>query len=288
MRLLLLVSLLAGGCLSAPSDLHGSEVGEDGAIGAPGDGGVASDLAGVADGGGAGSTDLAQPIVAGALTPPGGASSGGSGGGASGGVAMRTTGNGIAYRLIVPASYSDATKAPLLIVYSGTEGGATMANNLVSLAAPVPSSAGYIRAVLDGVTYNGDGAAGVNVLDELRAKYNIDNDRTYLIGESAGTTAAFALGYHLRQTYFAAYWANDVAASTADGPAQTAAQLGFAPWGQVGPGGATALAAAIAQKLALASYRTDSVTPYAGTGAGTHGSGDQFIAALSWLDGKKR
>jgi hypothetical protein len=152
----------------------------------------------------------------------------------------------------------------------------------------VPASGAYLRAVLDGVDYNGNGAAGAAVLDEVRARYNVDNDRTYLIGESAGTTAAEALGFHLRQSYFAAYWANDVAAASADGPAQTAAQLGFAPAGQVGPGGASALAAAIATNMKNAGYRTDPVTPYAGAGSTTHGSSAQFIAALAWLDGLSR
>lgn len=260
------------GC-SAPSDPGGMSA--DGAVGDA----ARQDDAGTSSG------DLAQESAG--LTPARGGGSGGSGGGASNGIAVRTVGT-VTYRLLVPAGYSDGNKTPLLLVYSGTEGGGTMAQNLVSLAQPVPSSAGYIRAVLDGVDYRGDGEAGAAVLDELRAKYDIDNDRTYLLGESAGTTAAFELGFHLRQAYFAAYWANDVSAVNADGPAQSATELGFAPWGQVGPGGALALATAIADNLRAAGYRTDAVTPYAGAGATTHGSPQQFIAALSWLDGKSR
>src|SRR5580658_9197109 len=90
----------------------------------------------------------------------------------------------------------------------------------------------FICAVLDGVQYYGDGAAGATALDDVRSKYDVDNDRTYLLGESAGTTAALQLGFQLRQSYFAAYWANDVNAS--DMPGQNASQLLFAPWGQAG------------------------------------------------------
>ena len=152
----------------------------------------------------------------------------------------------------------------------------------------VPSVGGYLRAFLDGVTYYGRGDAGASVLDHVRSQYDVDNDRTYLLGESAGTTAAFKLGFHLRPSYFAAYWANDVAASVADGPEETAAQLGFAPWGQVGPGGALAMAQAIVVKLKAAGYQTDAVAPYAGAGSTQHGAPDQLIAALQWLSGKSR
>jgi predicted esterase len=219
---------------------------------------------------------------AGNVNPPFGGSSGGSGGAAPVNGAT-VTASGITYRLIVPSSYAPATPAPLLVVYSGTEGGAQMTNNLQSLGQTTGTSS-FIRAVLDGVQYNGN--AGATVLDDVRAKYNIDNDRTYLFGESAGTTAALALGFRMRQSYFAAYWANDVVAS--DAPAQTAAQLGFAPHGQAGPGGDFTDANAIVQAMKTAGYRVPSPAPYDGNGAGTHGSPDQFMAALSWFPGKAR
>jgi len=78
-----------------------------------------------------------------------------------------------------------------------------------------------------------NGNAGATVLDDVRAKYNVDNDRTYLLGESAGTSAAEKLGFTIRQSYFAAYWANDVNAVAAM-PKDNAAALGLRP----GPGGA--------------------------------------------------
>ncbi len=195
---------------------------------------------------------------------------------------------GTEYRLIVPGSYRASTPAKLLVVYSGTESGAVMTMNLMSLsgAGIIPGLSTTICAVLDGVTYRGDAAAGARVLDAVRAAYNIDNDRTYLLGESAGTTAALSLGLHLRQSYFAAFWANDV--NACDTPERTAAALGFAPWGQAGPGGDFTDAQCIIDGMRAAGYRTDPVSPYAGPGSGTHGDTNQFIAAVSWFDTKSR
>jgi hypothetical protein len=172
-----------------------------------------------------------------------------------------------------------------MIVFSGTEGGQLMTQNLMG-AGPSTGTSGYIRAVLDGVVYNGNGAAGATVLDDLRAKYDIDNDKTYLLGESAGTTAALQLGFSLRQSYFGAYWANDVNYNAK--PSQTAAALGFAPWGQVGPGGDFGDANIIASAMKAAGYRMPSPAPYNGAGAGTHGDPNQFLAALQFFNGKTR
>ena len=232
----------------------------------------------------AGATD-AQPspeASQGSGVPPFGGTSGGSGGAAPEQGATVTAG-GVTYNLIVPPS--PATPSPLLLVFSGTEGGATMTQNLLAVG-PSTGTDGFIEAVLDGVTYNGDGAAGATVLDDVRAKYDIDNDRTYLLGESAGTTAALALGFHLRQSYFAAYWANDVNAS--DAPGQNASQLGFAPWGQAGPGGDVGDAQAIVSAMQSAGYRLPNPAPYDGPGSQTHGDPQQFIAAVSWFPGKTR
>jgi len=245
-----------------------------------------------ADAGGGPASDAGGPGVdagggGGALDPPRGGSSGGTGGAAGVGGATMTA-SGTTYRLIVPSSYRAGTPTPLLVVYSGTEGGAVMTMNLMSLsgAGIIPGLAATICAVLDGVTYRGDAAAGARVLDAVRAAYDVDNDRTYLLGESAGTTAALALGLHLRQSYFAAFWANDV--NACDTPERTAAMLGFAPWGQAGPGGDLVDARCIIDGMRTAGYRLDPVSPYAGPGSTMHGSTDQFIAALSWFDAKSR
>ncbi|HEX4514209.1 MAG TPA: hypothetical protein VH054_11755, partial [Polyangiaceae bacterium] len=193
--------------------------------------------------------------------PPFGGSSKGTGG-ATNLSGTTETASTITYRLIVPAS--PAKPSPLLIVFSGTEGGATMTNNLVGVG-PSTGTDGFIRAVLDGVVYNGDGAAGATVLDDVRSKYDVDNDRTYLLSESAGTTSGLQLGFHLRESYFAAYWVNDVNAT--DAPAQTAAQIAFAPWGQVGPGGDFTDANSIVAAMQTAGYRLPSPAPYNGTGS---------------------
>lgn len=254
--------------------------------GAEADGGStsASSGSGGASSGGSAGGDAATDAPAGsAVDPPlGGASKGVGGATPLSGATL--TAQGITYRLIVPATYGGAP-TPLILVFSGVEGGATMTQNLISIG-PMTNTAGAIRAVLDGATYNGNGQAGATVLDEVRAKYNIDNDRTCLLGESAGTTAALALGFELRQSYFAAYWANDVNASAS--PAKNAAALGFAPHGQAGPGGDLADATAIVTAMNSAGYRVPTPAPYAGVGSTQHGSTDQFIAALTFLADKAR
>ncbi len=218
----------------------------------------------------------------GAGEPPFGGSSNGDGGPTPANGQQMQAGN-VSYSLLAPSAPS--TPVPLLIVFSGTEGGAVMTNNLQQVA-NFTNSNGFIRAVLDGVVYNAQGSAGATVLDAVRGLYDIDNDRTYLMGESAGTTAALQLGFELRQSYFAAYWANDIVA--AGSPGVGASALGFAPWGQVGPGGQQGLALQIVTAMQMASYRTDAVAPYAGAGNGTHGSPDQFLAAVSGFSGKTR
>ncbi|MFH2005179.1 MAG: hypothetical protein ABI333_01200 [bacterium] len=218
------------------------------------------------------------------VTPPIGGSSGGSGGTTAPSGAQATAGS-VGYIRIVPAGYQQAVPARLMIVYSGTEGAQQMTNNLLQVAGPF-GLGDVIFAVLDGVTYYGNGAAGATVLDHVRSLYNIDNDRTFLLSESAGTSAGLQLGLDLRQSYFAAYWANDVNASAT--PVLTAGALGFAPWGNAGPGGDFADANAIVAGMQSAGYRLPADAPYSGTGSGTHGSPDQFMAAISFFNGKSR
>ncbi|HEY4120853.1 MAG TPA: hypothetical protein VGM56_23480, partial [Byssovorax sp.] len=230
-----------------------------------------------------GATSAASTGPGGQSMLPFGGSSGGSGGPAPVDGTVMTAG-GIDYRLIVPASYS-GSPTPFLLVYSGTEGGSLMTMDLQSVA-PSTGTSGFIEAVIDGVVYNGDSSAGATVLDTVRSMYDVDDDRTYLLGESAGTSAAEGLAFHLRQAYFAAYWANDV--NEVDAPASTASALGFAPWGQVGPGGETQIADAIVSGMQGAGYRLPSPAPYAGAGSGTHGDPNQFIAAVTFFVGKTR
>ena len=100
----------------------------------------------------------------------------------------------------------------------------------------------------------------------------MDNDRTFLLSESAGTSAGLQLGFDLRPSYFAAFWANDVNASAT--PSRSASALGFAPWGNAGPGGDFADANAIVAGMQSAGYRIAEPAPYGGPGAGTHGASE--------------
>ena len=218
------------------------------------------------------------------VVPPLGGSSGGSGGAAPLSGALQSAG-GISYNLIVPAGYSPSVPAPFMVIFSGTEGGDMMTSNMLSVA-PYVGLDDVIIAVLDGVTYYDRGDAGEPVIDDVRARYNIDNDRTYLLSESAGTGAGLQLGFQLRQSYFAAFWANDV--NTSSSPARPAAELGFAPWGNAGPGGDLADASAIVGAMRTAGYRLPADAPYSGPGSGTHGSTDQFLAACEFFPGKTR
>ena len=269
----------AGSAGTGAADSSGSSGGSPGTGSSTGQGSgaPATSGSGTGDSGGtAGSTGSGA-----GLDPPAGQSSGGSGGGSANGD-TRMTSSGVTYRIIAPG---DAGPLPLMVVYSGTEGGATMTQNLMGVA-PSAGLGGTVFAVLDGTTYYGDGQAGADVLDEVRAQYDIDNDRTYLLSESAGTSAGLELGLSLRQSYFAAYWANDVNASAA--PAQDAGALGFAPFGNAGPGGDLPDADAIVSAMMAAGYRTPAPAPYDGAGSGTHGDPQQFIAALQWFPGKTR
>ncbi len=216
-------------------------------------------------------------------TPSFGGSSKGTGGTAPANGTTFTAGT-ITYRLLAPAT-ATSQPTPLMIVFSGVEGGQQMTNNLNALG-PSTGTATFIRAVIDGQIYFDDGAAGATVLDDVRSKYDVDNDRTYLLSESAGTRAGLKLGFHLRQSWFAAYWANDVNAS--DVPEKTAAALGFASHGQAGPGGALTHATTIVNGMKASGYVVPTPAPYDGPGSTQHGSPQQFTAAVSWFAGKSR
>ena len=165
-----------------------------------------------------------------------------------------------------------------------------MQNMLQFVDADYAGMGSVIVGILDGSDYFSDGEAGAAdgevMIDDVRSKYDIDNDRTYLLSESAGTTSGLVLGFEVRQSYFAAFWANDVNAAAS--PGQTAAELGFEPWGNAGPGGDYADANAIVAGMDEAGYRLPSDAPYSGAGSGTHGSTEQFVAAIGFFEGKSR
>jgi len=220
----------------------------------------------------------------GAVTPPLGGSSKGSGGSTPVSGSTFSTG-GVSFNLIVPGSYAASKANALMIVFSGTEGVSVMTMNLKG-AGPAMGLGDLIFAVLDGKATYGNGGAGAKVLDWARSHYNIDNDRTFLLSESAGTKAGLQLGFQLRQSYFGAYWANDV--NTTLTPSKTAAQLGFAPWGNAGPGGQVPTAQAIVNSMKSAGYRLPADAPYSGSGSTKHGDPNQFMAALKFFVGKSR
>ncbi|TET33477.1 MAG: hypothetical protein E3J72_16795 [Planctomycetota bacterium] len=219
----------------------------------------------------------------GSPTLPFGESSNGTGGSSG---STLTTPSGVTCNLIVPSSYNEGTPNEFLIVYSGTEGAGQMTSNIRNYMTVISGLNKFIAAVLDGVTYRGNGQAGADVIDEVRAKYNIDNDRMCLLGESAGTSAALELGFAIRQEYFAAYWANDVNASAT--PQKTAAEIGFEPWGNAGPGGQHTAAKIIVDGMRDAGYRLPADAPYSGPGANSHGDQTQFRASLTFFPGKSR
>jgi hypothetical protein len=160
-----------------------------------------------------------------------------------------------------------------------------MTNNLVQLRQMISGLSNFIIAVLDG--RNSSASHGAAAIDDVRSKYNIDNDKTCLLSESAGTPEGQQLGFSLRQSYFAAYWVNDIAGPPS-GPEKTASELGFAPHGNAGPGGQFAAADAIVSAMNAAGYRLPADAPYSGPGCGSHGDQTQFMEALKFFPGKSR
>ena len=230
-------------------------------------------------------TDTAPPIDTAPPTgiePPLGETSNGSGG-ADASSSTALSAGGSSYLLLAPSGSASADTLCFLLVYSGTEGSTGMMSNMRQVA-PYFGMEDCLVAVLDGTT--SDAADGAAVLDDVRASFDVDNDRTWLLSESAGTREGLALGFDLRQSYFAAYWANDVNAAAA--PALTADDLGFAPWGNSGPGGDLPDANTIVDGMRDAGYRLPSDAPYSGSGSTTHGSSDQFLAAVDFFADKRR
>jgi hypothetical protein len=216
------------------------------------------------------------------VEPPLDGSSGGSGGGDSPGGASTTLG-GVQVGLLAPAGASTRARVPLLLVISGTEGASTMLSNMRQVADHVGVGDAVI-VVLDGRTATAGDAA--RALDAARELYDVDNDRTWLLSESAGTAAGLQLALQDRQSWFAAVWFNDV--NTRAEPARDAAALGVAPWGNAGPGGDWPDAEAIVAGMEAAGYRLPADAPYSGAGADTHGSTQQFLAAAGFFADKER
>jgi len=94
------------------------------------------------------------------------------------------------------------------------------------------------------------------------------------------------LAFFERPSWFAAYWANDVNAS--DQPTVHADELGFAPWGNAGPGGDWPDATTIVDGMRAAGWQLPVDAPYSGSGSDTHGSTEQFLEAVDFFSDKSR
>lgn len=105
----------------------------------------------------------------------------------------------------VPASYDEATPTPVLYVYHGQGGNG---QQFAQLWIPESDAEGFIVAGLssqgEGWNFNTDLTATNLMIEELDGLYNIDTERRYIMGYSAGAhwTHAIALS---NSTFFAAY-----------------------------------------------------------------------------------
>lgn len=221
-----------------------------------------------------------------AIQPPRGASSRGSGGGTAPTGSFVTIG-AVQYALIVPNAYRANQPAPLVVVVAGAQGAAALANALLLNAASV-GPRGAIIAVVDAMIYVDAAGAAAQMLDDVRARYNVDNDRTYLLGDAEGVAAAFELGLQRRQSWFAALWGNDLVAVPLSRPARSAAEVGVAPWANVSPGGLAVFARQVVAALRAGGYRLPQDAPYGGSGATTRGSVAAQQAALRFFADKVR
>lgn len=263
--------LATAGCLAQGSSSDGGALADAGST----DG----DARPVGDGGG-------SDRAASAIQPPRGASSRGSGGGTAPTGSFVTVG-AVQYALIVPSAYRANQPAPLVVVVAGAQGAAALANALLLNAASVGPS-GAILAVVDAMIYVDAAGAAAQTLDDVRARYNVDNDRTYLLGDAEGVAAAFELGLQRRQSWFAALWGNDLVAVPLSRPARSAAEVGVAPWANVSPGGLTVFARQVVAALREGGYRLPQDAPYGGSGATTRGSVAAQQAALRFFADKVR
>lgn len=224
--------------------------------------------------------DTGEPVDD--LEPPFEATSGGSGGQDHPAGSEETVG-GVQTWLIAPTGTASTAGVSLLLVISGTEGGGQMMSNMAQVA-PHFELGDTLIAVLDGRTTDAEEAA--LALDGLREAYDVDNDRTWLLSESAGTRAGLELAFDQRPTWFAAYWANDV--NWNHTPQTDAQTLGFPPWGNAGPGGDLYDAQIIVDGMRDAGWSLPADAPYSGPGWDQHGSTDQFLEAVDFFHDKVR
>lgn len=227
-------------------------------------------------------SDTAAEADPATVFPPLGGTSGGSGG-TDGPESQDLSAGPVPYVLLAPSGSASGRSRSFLIIISGAQG-ATVLMSSVARVAPLHDLGDTIIAVLDGRTCTG--GEGVVVLQAVRAAYDIDNDRTWLLSEPAGTAAGLDLAFHEAPSYFAAYWANDV--TEQDEPEMSAAELGFVPSGNTCPGGNLPDAEAIVAAMADAGWNLPADAPYSGVGADTHASVGGFLAALDFFPATSR
>jgi len=231
-----------------------------------------------------GSDSAGDTALNGALAdPPLDQSSEGSGG-ADAALTASLQASGVDYVLLAPTGSAAGHRRAFLLVIAGAEGARGMMNNLQQVAeyGGIDNALIAVVAASDGVTAS-DAAV---VLDAVRATFDVDNDRTWLLSEGSGTAVGLDLGLQRRASYFAAYWANDVDAQAV--AVQRARTLGFAPWGNVGPGGNSSDANGIVGAMRGAGWQTPTDAPYAGSGSSSFGSEQQFLAAVGFFYDKAR
>ena len=239
------------------------------------------------DSSGSGADSGADSALDGALAdPPLDDSSHGSGG-SDAALTASLRASGVDYLLLAPTGSATGRRRAFLLVIAGAEGASGMMNNLQQVA----EYGGIDNALIAVVAASGTtGALTVDdaaiVLDAVRSSFDVDNDRTWLLSEGTGTRVGLELGLQRRAGYFAAYWANDVDAQAAT--AQPARALGFAPWGNVGPGGDAPDASAIVAAMQGAGWQTPPDSPYSGSGSTSFGSEQQFLAAVGFFFDKAR
>lgn len=172
----------------------------------------------------------------------------------------------------------------MLIVFSGVEGRTTMASN-IRQAAPMTGIGNHIVAVLDGRSARA--SDGVDVLAQLRAWYDVNNNAVKVFTESAGTREGLTFALRTAQADICATWANDPVAVVT--PSKTAAELGFTPYGSAGAGGKASTdvqrANQIVDGMKQKNYNT--TDPYIDPNSG-HGTTQGFLNGLRYLAPKSK
>ena len=132
-----------------------------------------------------GSDSAGDTALNGALAdPPLDQSSEGSGG-ADAALTASLQASGVDYLLLAPTGSAVGHRRPFLLVIAGAESARGMMNNLQQVAeyGGIDNALIAVVAASDGVTAS-DAAV---VLDAVRASFDVDNDRTWLLSDTVGS-----------------------------------------------------------------------------------------------------